>query len=77
MLYPKFLILGYFYKLILLQEERPLPEECFDQITSKLASESPSTCQCVFFSQMGKGRSTLGTVIASIVKVAKNSQKDS
>jgi len=51
-------------------EERPLPEECFDQITSKLASESPSTCQCVFFSQMGKGRSTLGTVIASIVKGA-------
>jgi hypothetical protein len=51
-------------------EERPLPEECFDQITSALASESPSTCQCVFFSQMGKGRSTLGTIIASIVKAS-------
>jgi len=32
-------------------EERPLPEDCFDQITSRLSSESPSSCQCVFFSQ--------------------------
>eukprot|EP00088_Acartia_fossae_P011713 TRINITY_DN15970_c0_g1_i1.p1 TRINITY_DN15970_c0_g1~~TRINITY_DN15970_c0_g1_i1.p1 ORF type:complete len:475 (+),score=182.69 TRINITY_DN15970_c0_g1_i1:73-1497(+) len=51
-------------------EERPLPEECFDQITCQLANESPSTCQCVFVSQMGKGRSTLGTVIACIVKAS-------
>jgi len=52
------------------KEERPLPEDCFDQITQKLAPESPSACQCVFISQMGKGRSTLGTVVASIVKAS-------
>merc|ERR1719391_755462 len=52
------------------KEERPLPEECFDQITQKLAPESPSACQCVFISQMGKGRSTLGTVVASVVKAS-------
>jgi len=51
-------------------EERPLPEDCFDQITSRLSSESPSSCQCVFFSQMGKGRSTLGTVIACTIKAS-------
>ena len=51
------------------QEERPLPEDCFDIIVSQLANESPSTTQCVFNSQAGKGRSTMGTVIACIIKV--------
>jgi len=50
------------------QEERPLPESCFDQIVAQLANESPSSCQCVFNSQKGQGRSTMGTVIACIVK---------
>jgi len=52
------------------QEERPLPEECFDMIVSQLASESPSACSCIFSSQKGQGRSTLGTVIASITKAS-------
>jgi len=52
------------------QEERPLPESCFDQIVSQLAGESPSALQCVFNSQKGQGRSTMGTVIACIVKAS-------
>jgi len=52
------------------QEERPLPEECFDLIVSQLANESPSACQCIFASQKGQGRSTMGTVIASITKAS-------
>ncbi|XP_023341546.1 paladin [Eurytemora carolleeae] len=52
------------------QEERPLPEDCFDIIVSQLANESPSTTQCVFNSQAGKGRSTMGTVIACIIKAS-------
>jgi len=50
------------------EEERPLPESCFDQIVQQLADQSPSACQCVFNSQKGQGRSTMGTVIACIVK---------
>jgi len=50
------------------EEERPLPEECFDLIVAQLAGESPSNTQCVFSSQKGQGRSTLAAVIACIVK---------
>jgi len=52
------------------QEERPLPEDCFDLIVSQLANESPSTTQCIFSSQKGQGRCTLGTVVASIIKAS-------
>jgi hypothetical protein len=52
------------------QEERPLPELCFDLIVEQLANSSPSTTQCIFNSQAGKGRTTMGTVIASIIKAS-------
>jgi len=51
-------------------EQRALPEECFDLIAKSLSGESAATTQCVFSSQLGQGRSTLGMVVASIVKVA-------
>ena len=50
------------------QEEKPLPEECFDQMVQALANESAATTQCVFTSQTGRSRSTLGTAIACIIK---------
>jgi len=49
-------------------EQRALPEECFDLIAKSLSGESAATTQCVFSSQLGQGRSTLGMVVASIVK---------
>merc|ERR1719153_374638 len=49
-------------------EQRALPEECFDLIAKALSGSSAATTQCVFSSQLGQGRSTLGMVIASIVK---------
>merc|ERR1711892_1662448 len=49
-------------------EQRAVPEECFDIIIKALCSENAATTQCVFSSQMGSGRSTLGMVIASILK---------
>lgn len=49
-------------------EQRALPEECFDMIAKALGGESAATTQCIFSSQLGKGRSTLGMVAASIVK---------
>ena len=51
-------------------EQRALPEAGFDIIVSGLSSENAATTQCVFSSQLGVGRSTLGMVIASIVKAA-------
>ena len=51
-------------------EQRALPEAGFDIIVSGLSSENAATTQCVFSSQLGSGRSTLGMVIASIVKAA-------
>jgi hypothetical protein len=57
------------------EEERPLPEECFDLIVAQLAGESPSNTQCVFSSQKGQGRSTLGAVIACIVKATQMMEK--
>merc|ERR1712066_199341 len=49
-------------------EQRALPEAGFDLIVSALSAENAATTQCVFSSQLGSGRSTLGMVIASIVK---------
>ena len=49
-------------------EQRAIPEECFDIIIKALCSENAATTQCVFSSQLGSGRSTLGMVIASILK---------
>merc|ERR1711884_836016 len=51
-------------------EQRALPEAGFDIIVSSLSAENAATTQCVFSSQLGSGRSTLGMVIASIVKAA-------
>jgi len=51
-------------------EQRAIPEKCFDLIVSALGGENAATTQCVFSSQLGAGRSTLGMVIASIVKAA-------
>merc|ERR1712020_312097 len=51
-------------------EQRALPEAGFDIIVAGLSSENAATTQCVFSSQLGSGRSTLGMVIASIVKAA-------
>jgi len=49
-------------------EQRAIPEECFDIIVKALSNENAATTQCVFSSQLGSGRSTLGMVIASIIK---------
>merc|ERR1739844_245893 len=49
-------------------EQRAVPEECFDVIVKALSSENAATTQCVFSSQLGSGRSTLGMVIASTIK---------
>merc|ERR1711988_1464129 len=51
-------------------EQRALPEAGFDIIVSNLSAENAATWECVFSSQLGAGRSTLGMVIASIVKAA-------
>merc|ERR1712203_893002 len=49
-------------------EQRAVPVECFDTIIKALSSENAATTQCVFSSQLGSGRSSLGMVIASILK---------
>ena len=41
-------------------EEKALPEECFDIIVKALAEENPAKTQCIFSSQLGKGRTTFG-----------------
>ena len=51
-------------------EQRAQPESCFDTIVAALCAENAATTQCVFSSQLGSGRSTLGMVIASVVKAA-------
>merc|ERR1719481_2149554 len=50
------------------EESRALPESCFDSIVGALCGENAATTSCVFSSQLGKGRSSLGMVVASIVK---------
>ena len=56
-------------------EEKALPEECFDIIVKALAEENPAKTQCIFSSQLGKGRTTFGMVIASTVKAIQMSTK--
>merc|ERR1711887_315194 len=56
-------------------EEKALPEECFDIIVKALAEENPAKTQCIFSSQLGKGRTTFGMVIAAIVKAIQMSSK--
>ena len=51
-------------------EQRAMPETCFDIIVKALSAENAATTQCIFSSQLGSGRSTLGMVIASIVKAS-------
>ena len=51
-------------------EQRAMPETCFDIIVKSLSAENAATTQCIFSSQLGSGRSTLGMVIASILKAA-------
>jgi len=56
-------------------EEKALPEECFDIIVKALAEENPAKTQCIFSSQLGKGRTTFGMVIAATVKAVQMSTK--
>ena len=41
-------------------EERAKPEECFDTIIKLLVDENPAKTQCIFSSQLGRGRTTFG-----------------
>merc|ERR1712020_417413 len=56
-------------------EERPKPEECFDIIIKALVEENPAKTQCIFSSQMGRGRTTFGMIVACIVKAVQMSSK--
>merc|ERR1711915_56936 len=56
-------------------EERAKPEECFDTIVKLLVDENPAKTQCIFSSQLGKGRTTFGMVAACIVKAVQMSSK--
>ena len=49
-------------------EEKALPLECFDIIVDALREENPAKTQCIFSSQLGKSRTTLGMTVASIIK---------
>ena len=48
-------------------EERAPAEFCFDLMTDILKGESASV-PCVFSDQQGRGRTTLGMVIACLIK---------
>jgi len=56
-------------------EEKALPETCFDSIVAALVDENPAKTQCVFSSQLGKGRTTFGMTVACIVKAIQMSSK--
>ena len=58
-----------------IQEEKALPEECFDVIVKALVEENPAKTQCIFSSQLGRGRTTFGMVVACIVKAIQMSTK--
>merc|ERR1711994_327900 len=58
-----------------IQEEKALPEECFDVIVKALVEENPAKTQCIFSSQLGRGRTTFGMVVACIVKAVQMSSK--
>merc|ERR1712083_993945 len=55
--------------------EKALPEECFDIIVKALVEENPAKTQCIFSSQLGKGRTTFGMVVACTVKAIQMSTK--
>ncbi|XP_071743169.1 paladin isoform X2 [Lepeophtheirus salmonis] len=48
-------------------EERAPAEECFDIIVNSLKDKKASI-PCVFSCQMGRGRTTLGLIVASLIK---------
>merc|ERR1712001_571935 len=48
-------------------EERSAGEACFDMIVELLKNE-PASMPCIFSDQMGRGRTTSGMVIASLIK---------
>merc|ERR1719393_262468 len=56
-------------------EEKALPEECFDIIVKALVEENPAKTQCIFSSQLGKGRTTFGMIVACTVKAIQMSTK--
>jgi len=56
-------------------EETALPESCFDVIVSTLKEENPAKTQCIFSSQLGKGRTTSGMVAACVVKAVQMAAK--
>jgi len=55
------------YMRIPIVEEKAPCETCFDRIVSTLKNE-PASTTCVFSCQMGRGRTTLGMIIACLVK---------
>lgn len=59
---------GLKYLRVPFNEEKALPEECFDLIVKALVGTVPSKTSTIFSSQLGKGRSTLGMTAACIVK---------
>merc|ERR1711913_193548 len=58
-----------------IMEEKALPEECFDIIVKSLVEENPAKTQCIFSSQLGRGRTTFGMTAACIVKAVQMSSK--
>merc|ERR1712180_255211 len=58
-----------------LVEEKALPESALDVIVNALKGENPATTQCIFSSQLGQGRTTLGMTVACIVKAVLMSTK--
>merc|ERR1712179_504508 len=56
-------------------EERAMPESALDVIVNALKGENPATTQCIFSSQLGQGRTTLGMTVACIVKAVLMSTK--
>ena len=56
-------------------EEKAVPLECFDIIVGALRSENPAKTQCIFSSQLGKSRTTLGMTVASIIKSVQMTEK--
>jgi len=55
------------YVRIPIVEEKAPCESCFDLIVSMLKNE-PASTTCLFSCQMGRGRTTLGMIIACLVK---------
>ena len=48
-------------------EERSAGEACFDMMVEALKNE-PASTPCVFSDQMGRGRTTIGMVVACLIK---------